>query len=53
MDQLNENLKVADEITPFSMSFKDLETVEIVKRSTGEKILLPLSQVLEFIKKVF
>ena len=32
MDQLNENLKVADEITPFSMSFKDLETVEIVKR---------------------
>ncbi|MGN0177586.1 MAG: aldo/keto reductase [Methanobrevibacter sp.] len=31
-DQLNENIAVADKITPMSMSFEDLETVELVKR---------------------
>lgn len=32
MDQLNENLKVASDTTPMSMSFEELETVELVKR---------------------
>ena len=31
-EQLNENLAVAERITPLSMSFEDLETVELVKR---------------------
>lgn len=32
MDQLNENLKVAYDTSPMSMSFEELETVELVKR---------------------
>ena len=32
IEQLDENLKVADKTTPMSMSFEDLETVELVKR---------------------
>ena len=32
LEQLNENLAVADRITPLSMSFEDMETVELVKR---------------------
>ena len=32
MGQLNENLKVADTTAPLSVSFEDLETVELVKR---------------------
>ena len=31
-EQLNENLEVADKTTPMSMSFEELETVELVKR---------------------
>lgn len=31
-DQLNENMAVADRTAPMSMSFEDLETVELVKR---------------------
>ena len=31
-DQLDENLEMADETSPMSMSFEDLETVELVKR---------------------
>lgn len=31
-EQLNENLEVAHKTTPMSMSFEDLETVELVKR---------------------
>ena len=32
MEQLDENLEVAHRTTPLSMSFEDLETVELVKR---------------------
>lgn len=31
-EQLNDNLAVADKTTPLSMSFEDIETVELVKR---------------------
>ena len=32
LEQLNENLEVANKTTPLSMSFEDMETVELVKR---------------------
>ena len=31
-DELNENLDVADRITPLSMTFEEMETIELVKR---------------------
>lgn len=31
-NELNENLEVADKITPLSMTFEELETIELVKR---------------------
>ena len=32
LDQLNDNLAIADKTTPMSMTFEELETVELVKR---------------------
>ena len=32
MEQLNENLDVADKVTPLSLTFEEMETVELVKR---------------------
>ena len=43
MEQLEENIAVADKTTPMSMSFEELETVELVKRIMRDSLKINCS----------
>lgn len=43
IEQIDENIAIANEVTPLSMSFNDLETVELVKRVMNNKLKINCS----------
>lgn len=43
LNQLNDNLKIADQTTPLSMTFEEMETVELVKRVMRDSLKINCS----------
>lgn len=43
IEQIDENISIANETTPLSMSFSDLETIELVKRVINDKLKINCS----------